>query len=174
MTTNEIISLSSTAISFLSFVGAIYFARKAEQASRKAMDSEKRANDIAIGQSETALREAISNTRQRMQEAIYKIEEVLQGRDISNLNTAENNRLTLLKQSLSSATEDLLNAYENACGKYIDDKIDKNRFKKSFVNEISNLCKSDVETYAKHMHPEGTSKYEAIWKVYREWHRHEK
>ncbi|KXB09011.1 hypothetical protein AKJ60_01240 [candidate division MSBL1 archaeon SCGC-AAA385M11] len=32
----------------------------------------------------------------------------------------------------------------------------------------------DHESYKRHMFPDATSKFEAIWKVYKEWHRYEK
>ncbi len=174
MTLDQKISLGSAIVALLSLFGTIFFAWKASISSRSARSSEERTNDIAVGQSETALREAISGARQRIEEASFKIEELLLGRKPNQLNAAENRRLELLSKSRSAIIENYLNAYEDACGKYIDNKIDKIRFKKSYVSEIANLCKADVESYAKHMHPKATSKYEAIWKVYDEWHRHEK
>lgn len=167
MTIDNYISLGSAVVSFLSFLGTIYFAKKAK-------DSEKRANDIVIGQSETALRVAISNARQRIEESTYKIVELSQGKKPDKLTANEKRKLEALEKALSAVVEDYLNAYEDACGKYIDNKIDKDRFKKFYIKEIENLCKPEVELYAIHMHPRETSKYEAIWKAYREWHRHEK
>lgn len=63
--------------------------------------------------------------------------------------------------------ESYLNAYEDACGKYLDKKIDEVRFKKSYISEIKNIC--EKELYNAFMQPESTSKYTAIWKVYKEW-----
>lgn len=174
MTLDQKISIGSAAIALLSLLGTMFFAWRASLSSKRAICSEERANNIAVGQSETALREAISNARQRIEESSFKIEEVLLGRKSTQLNTEEKRRLNLLSQSRSAIIENYLNAYEDACGKYLDNKIDKVRFKKSYVTEIANLCKADVESYAKHMHPKATSKYEAIWKVYDEWHRHER
>lgn len=174
MTLDQEISLGSAAIAVLSLFGTMFFAWKASVSSKRARSSEQRANDIAVGQSETTLREAISNARQRIEESSFKIEEFLFGRLPTQLNAAEKRRLELLSKSRSAIIENYLNAYEDACGKYIDNKIDKVRFKKAYISEIANLCKPDVESYAKHMHPKSTSKYEAIWKVFDEWHRHEK
>lgn len=168
------IATISAAIAFLSLLVTIYFSWRAYQHSNKAKDSELRANDIAIGQSETSLREAISNARERVEEATYKIEELLLGRDPDVLSQAEQSRLTILSKARNASIENYLNAYEDACGKYIDNKIDKDRFRKSYISEVANLCRHDVISYARFMHPKATSKFEAIWKVFDEWHRHEK
>lgn len=168
------IALGSAIVACLSFIGTMFFAYKASQSSKEARGSENRANDIAVGQAETALRAAISTTRQRIEDSALKIEELLNGRVLIQLNAAEKRRLELLDKSRSSIVEDHLNAYEDACGKYLDDKIDRERFKKSYVSEIGNICNHEIASYAKHMQPKSNSKYEAIWKVFDEWHRFEK
>lgn len=170
----DTIASISAAIAFFSLLVTIYFSWRAYQHSNKAKDSEIRANNIAIGQSETSLREAISNARQRVEEATYKIEDLLLGRDPNILSQTEQSRLTILSKTRNASIENYLNSYEDACGKYIDNKIDKERFRKSYISEVANLCRADVVSYARFMHPKATSKYEAIWKVFDEWHRHEK
>lgn len=67
---------------------------------------------------------------------------------------------------LNSMIEGLLNKYDDACGKYLDEKIDKNRFKKTYHKEISNLV-GNAE-FKKYFDPV-TSPYKAILIVYKEW-----
>ncbi len=167
MTIDQKISLVSAIISFLSMIGAIVFSIKASRSS-------KRANEIAIGQAETGLREQISIARQRMEDMGIEIQKFLKGRNREQLSPDENNYLSFLERTWNSSVENYLNAYEDACGKYIDGKIDRTRFKKMYIEEIRNICDPNRESYKKHMHPKATSKFEAIWKVYEEWHRHEK
>ncbi len=78
-----------------------------------------------------------------------------------------------LEKALRSAVEDNLNAYEDACGKYLDGKIDKTRFKKTYNSEIQNLYTGEKSMIADLMLPDATSNFQAIWKVYKEWYIHE-
>ena len=173
MTLTDKIAVSSAAIALLSFLGTVFFAKRASSASQKALENAERANQIATGQTETSLREYISATRTRMEDAGYKIQDLLRGRQRSELDEAELNHLGYLQTSWRSAVEDHLNAYEDACGKFIDNKTDATRFKKAYVNELQTLCSPSHESFARLLHPQATSKYEAIWKVYMQWHRHE-
>jgi len=68
------------------------------------------------------------------------------------------------------AKQEMLNAYEEACMKYLDAKIDKERFKKTYIIEIRQLVESDSNK-----DKFGTSSpYTAIKKVYNEWNNLEK
>lgn len=127
-----------------------------------------------MGQAETGMRESIALARQQIDDVALKMQEVLQGRKSDRLKADEKRRLDFLGKVHASAVESYFNAYEDACGKYLDRKIDPVRFKKVYVKQIENLCDPKVESYARLMHPADTSHYEAIWKVYREWHQYEK
>jgi len=140
MTTPEKIALGSAIVSLLSLLATIFFAGKARRASRKAHQQADRANDIAVGQAETGMRESVALARQRIDDAALKMEEVLQGRKPDRLKADEKRRLEFLGKVYASAVEGYLNAYEDACGKYLDRKIDPVRFKKVYVKEIENLC----------------------------------
>lgn len=72
---------------------------------------------------------------------------------------------------LSSYFEDYLNAYDEACAKYIDNKIDKTRFKKTYFDEIKNLVENE---HGKEKIDTDTTRFRAIRKVYNEWHNLEK
>lgn len=166
----------SAIIAAISALVSFYFAYKAHQSNveagknaNTANDHAKRANDIALGQAENELRRDITNARTRFEDICAAAEEITQGRTPEQLSEPEKNRLrpTLLRQK--SACEDYLNTYENACSKYIDNKIDTVRFEKSYVSEIRNLFEPATNAFASYLHPEGTSRFKALWKVYHKW-----
>lgn len=83
--------------------------------------------------------------------------------------TLDNNGLKVFEfnvKTLNSMIESMLNKYDDACGKYLDGKIDKNRFKKTYHREISNLVQNGE--FKKYFDPVTTS-YKAILVVYKEW-----
>ena len=173
MTNSDWIAIAGASISFVSMVTAIFFANKAASSSRKANQNALDANAIAIGQSETSMRAEIQNSRSRSEESVNRISDFLQGRKTNALEEHEKIHLEQLESSWRSAIEGYLNSYEDACGKYLDHKTDKTRFRKSYINEIKNICDPKRDSYSRLMHPDSTSNFQAIWKVYKEWHQHE-
>lgn len=75
-----------------------------------------------------------------------------------------------LQSAVSAALEDVANAYDEACAKYIDNKIDKERFKKLYFKEIQNIVE---DNNTKHYYASLQSNYNATRKVYKEWYIHE-
>ena len=69
-------------------------------------------------------------------------------------------------KEFSALDEDLLNAYDEACAKYIDKKVDRERFYKTYMHEIRQLVEN--EPYNKKFN-EKSCKFDAILKVYKEW-----
>jgi len=180
VTIDQKIAIGSAAIAFFSMLVTLYFASKASKSSKESLNHStianehaNRANDISIGQTETALREQIAIARQRMEDIGFKPQEILLGREKEELSKEEKNHLEFIQTSWNSSVEGYINSYEDACGKFLDKKIDQTRFKKIYIDEIRNICDPKREAYKRHMHPDATSKFEAIWKVYRQWHRHE-
>ena len=173
MDVGDWISLASAIVAFISMGVSVVFSIKSSNASARSNLNAIEANRIAIGQGETALREQILNTRGRSEEAALRISDFLAGRKRQDLAEHEISHLDHLENSWRSCIEGLLNAYEDACGKYLDSKTDKDRFRKAYINEIKNICDPKRESYARLMHPDSTSNYQAIWKVYREWHQYE-
>lgn len=109
---------------------------------------------IYYGQSETAIRQNIMNARNRLEDTLSR--------------TKPENQYS--NQSVKVAIEQLLNSYEEACAKYIDCKIDKERFRKSYFNEIKDIVEcDDLKQYFSF-----GSSYDAIKKVYDEWFNLEK
>ena len=161
------ISLVCAVVSVLSLLATVGFAILAGR-------SASRAESITMGEAETSLRSAISSTRQRVEDLSVQIGVALDGKRPDEFTAKDRRRLETLEKAFRSAVEDNLNAYEDACAKYVDRKIDTERFKKSYVSEIQRLCAEKTSVITDLMHPDTTSKFQAIWKVYREWHIHEK
>lgn len=75
-------------------------------------------------------------------------------------------------QQLYKSTEEVYrNAYEDACAKYIDGKIDKERFRRLYLLEIRRLVEEEPhrEAYATNQ-----TAYDCTLKVYNEWHHPER
>lgn len=66
---------------------------------------------------------------------------------------------------LIPALQEILNSYEIACAKYLDDKIDKERFKKTYFQEITELMNN--KSYKNLL--EKANSFQAIKKVNKEW-----
>ncbi|MCL2575808.1 MAG: hypothetical protein FWE33_05180 [Defluviitaleaceae bacterium] len=65
-----------------------------------------------------------------------------------------------------TALERHLNAYDEACQKYIEGKIDKISFRDMYRSEIRNLAENEVTSK---LILSETSNYQSIKKVYKEW-----
>jgi hypothetical protein len=174
MDTKEILMTVGTSVSFVSMCLTALFWWLARREKNASQEAARQASAIVAGQAETALRAAISLTRQPVRDLTVKIVEVIDGAHPNKLNAEQKRRLEPLDKAFHEAVEDNLNAYEDACAKYVDGKIDKDRFKKMYIEEIRNICVQKDGPVHSFMHPEGSSKFQAIWKVYREWHIHEK
>ena len=72
------------------------------------------------------------------------------------------------RRLLESAQEDWLNAYDEACAKYIDGKIDKERFKKLYFEEIKNCVERNKDKFGI------ATRFQAMQNVYNEWNNREK
>ncbi len=163
------VEVVSAIIAVLSAIVSAYFANEARKSDTQANGHAKKANDIAVGQAENELRRDITAARIRYEDASAAAEEVVQGRTPDKLTEADKLKLRQIQTRQKSACEDYLNAYENACTKYIDGKIDRDRFEKSYASEIRNLFEPPTNAFAPFLHPEGVSRFKALWKVYRSW-----
>ncbi|MEN6489060.1 MAG: hypothetical protein ABFD66_09325, partial [Smithella sp.] len=172
----------SAGISLIGVAGSCYFANKARQSSIAANNEASRANEIAreqnviaMGVAETTMRDSIARASAAFQDVSMKIIDIFHGRtNLCDLDTQEQAYIGAYQKVLGSAVEVMINSYEEACAKYIDGKLDKDRFKKMYFLEIKRLCDENNLEFKKKMHPADTSPYQAIWKVYREWYHFEK
>ena len=87
-------------------------------------------------------------------------------RDITLTIAKKSDDKDILSQAFNSAIESNLNAYEEACAKYLDNKVDKERFKRNYSVEIRQLVEN---TNYKKYFDATTSPYKCILKVYNEW-----
>ena len=116
---------------------------------------------LSNGNMEIQVREMISEARRFF---FFFIQNKLMSRINSDI--AKNPSLVeLVDNLLRDAQQDYLNAYEEACMKYIDGKIDKTRFRKTYFEEIRNIVrdKNFKEQF------DFSSTYYAIKQVYDEW-----
>ena len=117
---------------------------------------------ISQGLAENEIFQLISAARKEFQDISFKF--LQQDGD-------KKNHDEVFKGLIQNAKEGLLNAYENGCSKYIDNKIDKERFKKIYLVEIRNIVE---DKSFKDKFDSNTSRYKAILKVYKEWNDLEK
>lgn len=154
MTTYEAISIAVSLVAVLISVITFRIAGKA--------------NEIALGNIELYIRERISATRERINSISLSMGSILSKRQ----KTADEKRmLEFYEKAFLEAVEDNINAYEDACAKYLDKKIDQRRFERMFRVEIRQLV--EHQDYKKYFDTI-TSKYECILKVYNKWEKVEK
>lgn len=118
-------------------------------------------NKISQGQAETQMRELIMRARQEVSVCSEKLVNCVL-RDNKNSSQLQ----TVYQKMFDAAQEDLRNAYEEACSRYLDEKVDKERFKRMYYSEIQNLVenKEQIEHF-----DTVKSRYKCILKVYKEW-----
>lgn len=158
-------NLASLIISIISLATAIWAASTSKKASDKVIQ-------ISMGELEKSIRDLISQTRKNMEDKSVLVMNLLKGRKPSELEKKQRTTLEGFKKAYASAVEGWLNAYEEACAKYLDEKIDKDRFRRNYKREIRYIVETrrreNKEVYEL-IHPEGTSHYQSVWGVYREW-----
>lgn len=108
-------------------------------------------NKNSYAQTENEIRKSITD-------ATNKLTDIWLNNSLENCQNRE--------QYVKVAIEQYLNAYEDACAKYLDSKVDKKRFRKLYMSEIKNL----VEDRNLNQYFQFGSKYGAIKKVYSKWY----
>lgn len=77
----------------------------------------------------------------------------------------------MVKRTLNSVKEEWANAYDEACQKYLDNKIDKVRFKKAYSDELKKIFED--KSFEKY-YQNNKAKFTATKAVYDEWFNLEK
>lgn len=149
----EIVALVISAFSALIALASALFSYHASKKANTTADEQKM---ISQGQIELQIHQMISQTKKDLLEIALKVQ------DGSG---------DILRQAFETARELNLNAYDEACSKYLDRKVDKERFKKNYIVEIRQLVE-DPNNQKKF--DSVTSKYKCILKVYEEWNNLEK
>lgn len=195
MTTAEKISLGSLIVSALSLIISVFWswrnskssknatvraeeanriANEANQVAHQANALSKEANLLAAGDSETAIRADIRTAWQLVNDVRTELAGITQGRLPNKLNADEKRMLESANNGFKAAVEQVCNAYETACRRYIDGKCDKAGFRKLFNDEIRTLIQNPTEAFQQVLKPGPQSKHQAILRVYDEWHNLEK
>ena len=155
MDTSDIIAIIAAVIS----LGSVIFA----------FITSHRATALQTGMVELTLRQAVENAKSNINKTALEIN-ALRAKETL---TEKEKAAELIYQSIFDSTiESKLNIYDSACAKYIDGKIDKDRFKKDYHIEIRNLV-NDEDLKKQYFDPT-TSSYKPILKVYKEWNDLEK
>lgn len=150
MQTNEIITLVLGVVSFFTACGTILLSFKY--------------NRLVQAQVEMQIRERITNARIRYEDLIINhIDDIV--------NSQNDCSSELINKVYESTKEEFLNAYEEACQKYLDKKVDKVRFKKSYFTEIQSIVENQD---FKSKYDTKSTPYKATIKVYEEWFNLEK
>lgn len=143
MSTEEVATLIPTIFSAAAIVIALLSYLNSRKASRVS--------------TELLIQQLISNARKDTYEFMYEI--------------SENKKGEVAKKLLDAYIERELNTYDVACAAYLDKKIDKTRFKKTYFTEIQTLFEK-TDGVKKILERNG--RYNAVKKVYREWSNLEK
>jgi hypothetical protein len=162
LSNSDWIAVASAIISVIALLISVRFAKRAEEASRSA-------NAVASGEAETNLRAAIRGADQWLQQCNIQIVTLQKARTPDELSSDERSIYDAWLTTYDKAAQQLLGSYDEACARFLDGKIDGERFLKSYRAEIRDLCEKQRGTIHKLLHPKEFSNYKAIWSVYVRW-----
>lgn len=148
MTKYELAAIIVASLSALFALGSVVFSYLA---SKKANSIAAEQKMISQGQIELQIHQMISQTKKDLLEIALRVQD---------------GQADILKQAFETARELNLNAYDEACSKYLDKKVDRERFKRNYHVEIRQLVENPVN---REKFDGVTSKYKCILKVYEEW-----
>ena len=127
-----------------------------------------KANTVSLANIELYINERITNTKEKVSELSERI------LILNSKKTKTEEEKTLLdsyQYLYKAAIENNLNVYEEACAKFLDRKIDRKRFEKTYRTEIRQLVENEKLS---HYFDKVSSRYRAILKVYDMWENLEK
>jgi hypothetical protein len=164
MTLYEKISIGMASGALLFSVFSLRKSHNSNKISKNALHESEKANNISMGSLESQINSEITLRQDKLLEILEKIE-VLTSKN--NLSKEEKKMLAFYEKTLLSTIQSFLNTYEEACGKYRDNKVDKVRFRKKHFTPIRELMES-ADTSAQINKP--NSNYGAIKAVHKEWY----
>ena len=165
MTTYEIVAVIVSVFAFVvTLVNMVFYIKLTTKYNALVQEQNNisfEQNKISQGQAETQMRELIMGARQEVSNCSEKLVNYIL---IDNENDSQ--LRTVYQKMFDAAQEDLRNAYKEACSRYLDEKVDKERFKRMYYSEIQNLVenKDQIEYF-----DTVKSRYKCILKVYKEW-----
>jgi hypothetical protein len=150
-------------LSLIVSISAAYFAKS----------SSGKANAIALenlnlhaGMVELEIRQAIENAKTKVNDMAIIMAPLKAKEEAKTIDEEGKITLDSYSKNFNAAVQTLMNTYDDACSKYIDNKVDKTRFKKTYRYEIRNLLgNKDLKEYFDPL----TSRYKPILIVYAEW-----
>ncbi|MCU0120551.1 hypothetical protein N8H74_20000 [Pseudomonas sp. B2M1-30] len=151
------------AISMIVSVGAVYFARASSKNANLIAQENLNLQSAMV---ETGISQSIEGAKAKINEVSVVMVPLVVKENADNISIEEAANLVLFRKIMASAEQSLVNHYDFACSKYIDGKVDKIRFKKSYRTEIRQLVES--QDFQEHFNPV-TSTYKPILMVYKEW-----
>jgi hypothetical protein len=122
---------------------------------------------------ETAVLAQINQGRGKVADIKLKLQEITKGRLPATLSADEKRQIQDIESVYHETVEALLNTYELACGMYRDGKLDRERFRRQYGEEIKKLYDGGTPAYQQRLLPI-TSPYKAMRAVYEEWYNPEK
>jgi hypothetical protein len=161
MTENEVLTLALSGISIVVSLIALF---KSSTASSRANEISAEQLKLNHAQVEIDLRNQISESKRQVRELVEQHADFL-ARPIASLTQEEIQRRDRIKVISNQAIEEQLSTLDSACQKYIDEKIDKERFKKSYQREIRQIVQDD--THAEFFRTGHA--YNALMRVYNSW-----
>lgn len=153
MEVNDIIMLIISIVSVIISIVALCLSASAQNKGNRIAET---ANEMLKGQVEMQIRTMITDARNRYEDVSAKL--------------GKHEDKQVLNDIIHSALESCLNAYDEACAKYIDSKVDKERFKKLYFEEIKQLVENESLT---EYYSETQTRYKATVIVYKEWNNKE-
>ena len=163
-TASLMVAILSLVISIIALVCSAIASNVANRISAKDLN-------VSYATIELDMRRSINEASVRVSELSLQMRPLITRLESGTITGEERNQLSALERSFTAATENYLNVYDELCGKYIDSKIDKVRFRKSFNFEVRNLVEREA---LKTFFDPTTSRYKAILRVYDEWENLEK
>lgn len=157
--TSDKIAILSLVISFAAAIFAKSSSKKANQIAQQNLN-------LQLGMVELEISQSIENAKSSINEISIIMAPLVSKENLKTITLEESETLTLYRKNFNAATQTLVNYYDSACSKYLDEKVDKVRFKKTYKNEIRKLVENaDLKEYFNPL----TSSYKPILNVYSEW-----
>lgn len=167
MSTNEIVTLVISVCALILSAVAVY---KSSKQGDRSNDIGTQSLALSHATIELELRNHVNNAQLRVQDFTAEHAEFL-GRDKATLSGPEKKRRETLEKIGESNLEGYLNALDETCQKYLDSKVDRARFKKSFQRDIRQAVHDEV--HKDYLMAPGHA-FTALMKVYEEWENPEK
>ena len=153
ITAFEVLSISISILAIIASVIALMLNNKANEIQRTLVK-------LTQTQTETTIFGIIRDAK-------VKFLEIASGM----ANAANEDTKELLRLNAHAAIEDVCNAFESACARYLEGIVDKNHFWRMYDVELREWVNSDI---ARDKYIEHQSTYYATMQVYDEWNKNKK